>query len=741
MAKGIKIPVSLDTKSVTSGIKKLQNETNTALISVKANVNSLAAAQKRLRESGAGALGGKNFSPTKSAAIAGGIAGVASAITSQLIPAMKDLASFAIRAATAQEDLTLKFKPLLGSIENARARMAELNKFASTTPFQLPDVANASRVLQALTEGALATGEGLRLVGDAAASSGENFQNLAVHVGRAYSGLQANRPIGESMARLQELGLVTGNTRNAIEKLQKAGKGKEAWVVLQKELRKTEGAMKDLSGTTTGIFSTLKDNVEQAFAQGMTPALETFKVAMSSAIVVIQDWIKDGSLIDAGEFLGNLAAVITYVGKVTWNMGAVVVKVIKNMLIDPLKTYAELAVGVFSTVTKAITGDFSGAWESAKQTTSDLADSIITDLKDTGNAFATWTDESANANRDLVNSMEGVTMTAARMRRELANPPVETKRKAEAVTTTDTAKKKAQTESELNEIMRIRNQILIAQGDSELERMRIQNDIEITEIHNKYDLMLDELEKYGLTYAEVEKARFAETQDLMNKENELVAQNAKKRADIEKRKAKELADAQQAQADATAKREQMAANNKLSVIENTTAAAFDVARAAGVKNKGLAVTEAVINTALAITKTFASYGYTPVGIAAGIAQGAAGAAQVAAISQQNFQDGGFPEGRNAQVTVNENGQEAVLNANATARLGKKDINALNNGARPDQLFGNGSQSASQSIEVYYSPVQTFNGGDSGDIISALENEREAFAGFVTESIQKGVLNV
>ena len=129
------------------------------------------------------------------------------------------------------------------------ARMQELSKFAQTTPFQLSEVANASRVLQTLGGSALATGDSLRMVGDASAVSGESFENLAIHVGRAYSGLKSNRPIGESMSRLQELGLVTGETRSEIEKLQKQSKGKDAWAVLQTELGKTKGGMKELSGT------------------------------------------------------------------------------------------------------------------------------------------------------------------------------------------------------------------------------------------------------------------------------------------------------------------------------------------------------------------------------------------------------------------------------------------------------------------------------------------------------------
>jgi len=44
-----------------------------------------------------------------------------------------------------------------------------------------------------------------------------------------------------------------------------------------------------------------------------------------------------------------------------------------------------------------------------------------------------------------------------------------------------------------------------------------------------------------------------------------------------------------------------------------------------------------------------------------------------------FEKGGFPSGRNSLIRVNENGQEAVLNAGAVARLGRAGVDALNNG--------------------------------------------------------------
>jgi len=190
------------------------------------------------------------------------------------------------------EKFRTQFSVLLGSMDEAKARMAELSKFSAKTPFELPEVATASKTLQTLTEGALATGDGLRLVGDAAATADVDFRELAVTIGRAYSGLQSNRPIGESLARLQELGLLSGKTRNEIEKLTKASRGKEAWTVLQEELKKSSGGMEMLGETAAGVASTLNEQLAMTMQkildgglwEQMTKGLKDFSVALDEIL-------------------------------------------------------------------------------------------------------------------------------------------------------------------------------------------------------------------------------------------------------------------------------------------------------------------------------------------------------------------------------------------------------------------------------------------------------------------------
>lgn len=166
------------------------------------------------------------------------------------------------------EKLTVQFSVLLGSTSLAKDRMAELAKFAETTPFELNSVAKASKTLETLTKGALSTGPGLRLVGDAAAAADVPFEELSVTVGRLYDGLQSGRAVGESMARLQELGLLSGDTRGELEKLQKQGKkGDEVWQVAAQSLGQYAGMMDEQSKTFSGVASNFSDTISSVLRE------------------------------------------------------------------------------------------------------------------------------------------------------------------------------------------------------------------------------------------------------------------------------------------------------------------------------------------------------------------------------------------------------------------------------------------------------------------------------------------
>ena len=195
----------------------------------------------------------------------------------------------AVGAASSLEALNAQFKVLLGSQEEANKRMKELVKFSAQTPFQIQDIAQANKVLQSLTGGLLATTEGMTLVGDAAAFADRPIREISVQIGRLFSGIQAGTAVGEPIARLRELGIISAKTGQQISDLLKQGmKGDQVWALAERELRKVTGTMEAMSKTTKGLWSTFKDNLNLVLAEFGKQLLPLVKTVLIEGINLLQ---------------------------------------------------------------------------------------------------------------------------------------------------------------------------------------------------------------------------------------------------------------------------------------------------------------------------------------------------------------------------------------------------------------------------------------------------------------------
>lgn len=188
------------------------------------------------------------------------------------------------------EDFEASFDTLLGSAEAVQERLEFLEDFGAVTPFELPGVVKANKVMETFSKGVLSGVEGMRLLGDAAAFSEQPIEELSVHVGRLYEGLQTGRAVGESLARLQELALISGEARMEIERLQaEAKKGPEVWAVAEQALGKFSGEMDRRSRTWNGMMSNLKDGIDAAFRSFGQPINDALKPSLEEAIDLTVD--------------------------------------------------------------------------------------------------------------------------------------------------------------------------------------------------------------------------------------------------------------------------------------------------------------------------------------------------------------------------------------------------------------------------------------------------------------------
>lgn len=234
--------------------------------------------------------------------------GIGAALSIGITAPTVALAAGAVKAGANIEKLTIAFQPLLGSAQAATKRMGELQQFANYTPFALPEVAKASRMLEVMTKGALATGDALRMVGDVASGVGIGFDEVAMWVGRLYDGLKSGRPVGEATMRLQEMGAMSGDTRNKLEQMSASGaKFSEVWAVATQAFGRFAGGMELQANTVEGKISTLGDSAQTALAALGRSFEDATKTVLDFATAVTD---KLGAL---AELFGRLPAPVKYV--------------------------------------------------------------------------------------------------------------------------------------------------------------------------------------------------------------------------------------------------------------------------------------------------------------------------------------------------------------------------------------------------------------------------------------------
>lgn len=196
------------------------------------------------------------------------------------------LASSLVSGNAEFERYETQFGVLLGSTTEAKDRLAELAEFGAKTPFELPELVRADKVLTSFGLDAKDTFDRFKVsaaqiretIGDVAAGTGVRFEELALTFGKFASGAT-----GEAISRFQELGIAT-REQMASWGLQFSKSGelltpaKEAFSVLEKHVRdKFGGMMNAQSKTFEGMLSNLSDWWGQTQRKLMAPLFEVLK--------------------------------------------------------------------------------------------------------------------------------------------------------------------------------------------------------------------------------------------------------------------------------------------------------------------------------------------------------------------------------------------------------------------------------------------------------------------------------
>lgn len=231
----------------------------------------------------------------------------------------------AVKEAFNFESMNVQFEVLFKSADKAKERLSDLSYMAAHTPFTLKQLAKASRQLHVFSDGALGGTDSLKLIGDTAAATGADVNELAFWVGRAYSMIAGGKPFGEAAMRLQELGVLTPEVRQEMEDLQASGADvTEVWMALEKRMGSFNGGMQKLSETGEGLMSTMSDNwdaVVRNFGNAFTDVSKEGIKGLSDAMVKL---VEDGTIERWAENVAKaLTGVIGFFRKISDMVGAV----------------------------------------------------------------------------------------------------------------------------------------------------------------------------------------------------------------------------------------------------------------------------------------------------------------------------------------------------------------------------------------------------------------------------------
>lgn len=191
-----------------------------------------------------------------------------------------------------------QFGVLLGSTDAAKARLADLAKFGASTPFELPQVVNADKILQGFglhSEEAAKkfgfSGEQIRTIaGDVASGTGTSFEEMSLLLGKFSAGAT-----GEAISRMAELGIAS---RDSLAKMglefDKSGAlltplPEAMNVVLGMMKDKYGGMMQAQSATFEGMISNLQDWVSGTLRTLSAPIFEVVKAKLGDLLSFLSD--------------------------------------------------------------------------------------------------------------------------------------------------------------------------------------------------------------------------------------------------------------------------------------------------------------------------------------------------------------------------------------------------------------------------------------------------------------------
>ena len=179
--------------------------------------------------------------------------------------------AFGLKSAASFEQTRIGLENMLGSADAARDMLSKVSKFAAETPFEFPELAQATRQLVAFGFSGKDAFSTMKQLGDVSAAIGAPIGDLAYLMGtlraqgRAFT-IDIRQFAMRGIPIYEYLAKVFKTNTEEVTKLIEAGKVgfpevQKAFQLMTAEGGKFHGTMEKQSKSLSGLFSTLKDNI------------------------------------------------------------------------------------------------------------------------------------------------------------------------------------------------------------------------------------------------------------------------------------------------------------------------------------------------------------------------------------------------------------------------------------------------------------------------------------------------
>lgn len=240
----------------------------------------------------------------KKAALSMGAALLSAGVVKGLI----NIGKASLQAAANMETQTVAFTTMLGSATKAQALIREVSDFAASTPFQLPEILDASKKLVAFGESSETVVGTIRRLGDVASGLSIPIGELTEIYGKArvqgtLYAQDLNQLAGRGIPIFSELAKVMGVNSNEIKKLASEGKiGFGDLETVFKNLTAQGGQFANLmdeqSATLVGKWSNFNDSLERAniiIGNRLLPTAKSLVTILGNAVGSLIEYMEESA--------------------------------------------------------------------------------------------------------------------------------------------------------------------------------------------------------------------------------------------------------------------------------------------------------------------------------------------------------------------------------------------------------------------------------------------------------------